>query len=92
MYLFLRIIFLFSYFICFLYVLFTVDPEVNEIILLMRKMQVSVICINNITYLFFTWFEQYFYLLGNTFKQPVQQPLRPSHLVLFKPNKQKLNC
>ena len=54
-----------------------VDPEIKAIISLMRKMKVSVIRINNITHLFLTWFEQYFYLPGNTFKQPVQQPLRP---------------
>ena len=61
--------------------LFTVNPEINVIILLMRKIcvthTVSLICINNITHLFLTWFEQYFYLLANVFKQLVQQPLRP---------------
>ena len=49
----------------------TVDPEINAIILLMQKMRVSVICISNITHLFFTWFKQYFYLPANMFKQPL---------------------
>ena len=40
--------------------IYTVDPEINAIILLMRTILITVIRINNITHLFLTWFEQYF--------------------------------
>ena len=47
----------------------------------MRNMRVSVIRIDNITHLFFTSFEQYFYLPANTIKEPLH-PLPPSPLQL----------
>ena len=44
-------------------VMITVDPQINAIILLMRKMRVSDILINNMTHLFRIWFEQYFFTI-----------------------------
>ena len=44
-------------------VMITVDPQINAIILLMRKMRVRDILINNMTHLFRIWFEQYLFTI-----------------------------